>query len=189
MNVLSQNSQVWGVRDANGQSDDHMLAYEASMTLARDWSDAWAVDDFGSYFDPAPFQGLRPAYALVRFPNRPLLTNETNLFSQPYADYLLNAHIDFRKATSIYKPDVFPFRMVRVGFGNIEGGPIRPGGDSVFSIEYINDLTHFPGLDRLIKTPLPGRLAFGFMGGSTQAQAPRRYLVPQRRKSPRRPSK
>ncbi len=172
VNILSQNSQLWGVRDAIGQSDAHMLAYESSMTLHRDWSEAWAVDEFGSYFDIAPFEGLRPVYKLVLFPHRPVLTNATGLFSRPYAEYLLNAHTDFRKVTSIYKPDVFPFRMVRVGVGNTGQGPIIPGRDSVFSVEYVNDLAHLPLLGRVAKAPLPGRLAFQFMVGTTYAQAP-----------------
>lgn len=170
VNVLSQNSQVWGVRDAIGQSDAHMLAYEASMTLPREWSDAWAVEGFGSYFDTVPFDGLHPLYNLVPFPGRPVLTNLTGLFSQQYADHLLNAHTDFRKATNIFKPDVFPFRAVRVGVGILEGsGGIIPGKDSAYSIEYVNDLAHFPFLGKLGNTPLPGRLAFQFMTATSYA--------------------
>ena len=239
VDVTSEYSEIWGVRDAIGQSDAHMLAYESSMTLPRKWSDAWAEKHFASYFDISSFPGLQQTYDLVDFPgsrtavstsrvisasastaldvprsttqpsggltsyhlmpvnmtmtgstataspavSRPVATPvgfacppwpkvkdkdyPEREYTEAYANYLLSSHTDCRKPQSIYKTYVFPFRALRLGVGNVDGGPVIPGGSSIFSIAYVNDLTHLPLLEKVLKSPLPGRIAFEFMGGTT----------------------
>jgi hypothetical protein len=169
VNVFSETSQVWGVRDSLSGSENHMLRYEASMTLGRHLHDAWASECFYSYFpsyqhDPA-LSEIKPVYKLLRFPPdpRPGLSKKCPRpgLSQPCADFELNSHSDFVNPKHIYKPWVFPFKEIRAGFVNI-GAPRNASVEFAINVNKIP----FPNAKRL---PLPGRVAFEIFAGRTRS--------------------
>ena len=158
VNVFSETPQIWGIRDAIGQSDAHMRAYETSMTLNRNLHDAWAISDFGRYFDQGLFPGLQPMYRLIPLQGAKVIPY-ADPFSQSQAEYLISTHQDFQKPENIYKSWIFPYKALRVGMENITGAY-----ESTFSVGYVSDVKSFPGLSKLIKAPLPGRIDLELMG-------------------------
>jgi hypothetical protein len=161
VNIFSENSQIWGIRDAIGQSDSHMRAYEASMTLGRSLDDVWAVADFDEYFEQSSFPHIQGVYRLVQFP-QPVIGIK-NAPTQAEADHLLNEHPDSLQPTRIYKPWVFPFRFVRLGYGSIDY-------NRLLTIGYVSELQRLPGLSRLFRVPLPGRIDLEAMIGRSATQ-------------------
>ena len=179
MNVFSELSQVWGIRDFVGQTDSHMLRYDASMSLDRRFSDAWASDKFETYFGEGAFPEVRRIYKLLHFPIiKPLAIAKgrscagTNYSSENCADLLLNRNENFVKPASIYKPWSFPTQQIRVGFATILSNP-------TISMEYVADvrylmstLSNVPAFEIMSKVPLPGRLAFGLLVSPASTEVP-----------------
>lgn len=163
---FSESAQVWGVRDAIGQTDWHMRRYEASMTLDRRLSDAWVPKDFPRYFAGSIFSAVNNTYRLVAFPRRPLVEPVPDEFhlkhvlSKEIGDLLLNLHRDAQKSHSIYKPWVFPYHQVRVGFANIQGG----GAVSVGYVGQLDSILALLRVKRALRIPVPGRLAIEALG-------------------------
>jgi len=158
VNVFSEESHIWGVRDAIGQSDAHISSSSSSMTLSRDLGNAWAEESFDRYFgNNAPHPtGSRYRLLLLGAPHRPNPESSPchlEKLSKDCAIYDLETHADARHPKHIYKKWAFPFQEVRVGFANIEGG-------SSFSIGYVHDVSHLPGFKKASGVPIPGRIAF-----------------------------
>ena len=157
VNVFAEESQVWGVRDAIGQSDAHMMSYASSMTLPRDSGHAWAEENFGGYFGRERSQLIGFRYHLMPFPEDSHKPDPRNTacpgLTATCAEYELNHHSDAIHPSRIYKKWVFPYQEVRLGYANIEGG-------SSFSVGYVSAVNKLPGLGKLSPVPLPGRIAF-----------------------------
>lgn len=160
VNMSFESPQVWGVRDLIGQTDSHMRNYESGMTLARSHRDAWAPLRFNEYFPAQRFPDIRPAYRLAPLPDTGSGEEPDDVRSEAYAGYKLREHPDNRNPLNIYKPWAFPARQLRVGYSNMNFGP-------VFTLGYVTDLWHVPYLSKI---RLPGRIDLELMVGWSHAE-------------------
>lgn len=160
VNMSFESPQVWGVRDVIGQTDSHMRSYESSMTLARDHRDAWASTRFNEYYSAELFPDIRPTYRLEALPEAGSGRAPGDTQSEAFANHVLQRHSDYKDPVNIYKPRVFPVHQVRLGYSNMNFGP-------VVTLGYVTDVAHLPYLSKL---RLPGRIDLELMGGWSSAE-------------------
>jgi len=142
----------------------------SAEALDRNKHDAWIPQRFTDYFPTSEFGGAGLRYELRDFPTTKVPCkpeggrDASTSFEEECAIQLLQTHPDAVHPDRIYKPWVFPYRQLRVGYANISG-------IQEISFGYVSDLSHL-GFSRLLHVPLPGRVAFELLTRPTPEWVP-----------------
>lgn len=158
VNMYSEYSQLWGIRDFIGRNEAHMMAYEASMTMPRKPEDELPVKGFSEIFWVQRGRGWEPlkgdvcsrAYSIKALSTLPRYYQKCKGLSPACAASTIDSHDDAKDARNIYKQHLFPRRQIRTGLGWSFGDP-----SPQVHIAGAADL--FP-IGEKFRVPIPGRI-------------------------------
>jgi hypothetical protein len=174
-NEYRERAKVWGVRDVVGTNNNHLLPYDATMTLPRRQEDYLASVDVTERFPHERRLAGQACCRLIPLPVEPVRRTRCQEPTTECAIASVMLHPDFVNRTTILKDWVFPQSFLRATYGLGPGLGVHSAG-----LGYSVDLDRTPVLGRLL--PLPGRVgveAFGWKRESPEGgdvERPRPHL-------------